>query len=184
MADLLSYLKDVGKNDIIFAYKGEINTQLLRSIVQSADAKMDEFGENLGFRKRVSGVLIEILQNVMRHGSNTKIGDLEYYPVMIIARHNDEYIIGTGNLITHQEKEFLENHINKVNSLNAEQLKEFYQEVLKNGAISSKGGAGLGIIDVARKAKDNRINYDFKEINNDYMFFSMFVSVQKPTRKS
>lgn len=183
MADILSYLKESGKNDIIFAYKGEINTQLLRSIVQSADAKMEEYGENIGFRKRVNGVLIEILQNVMKHGAAQTINDSEFFPVMIIAKHNDEYLIGTGNLITKSEKEFLENHINKVNSMNADELKEFYQEVLKHGTISSKGGAGLGIIDVARKAKDNHINYEFKEINNDFSFFSMFVSIQKPTKR-
>ncbi len=183
MADLLSYYKQIGIQNVIFAYKGEIDTQLLRNIIQAADQKMESFGDNLGFRKRVSSILIECLQNTIRHGVNdfAKFGDI--YPVVVISRYDGDYLIATGNIVHERDFEFLDAHLKKVNQLGVEGLKVFYQETLQNGKISTKGGAGLGIIDIARKAKDNKIAYNFQKIDEDHLFFSMFIEIQQPVRK-
>ena len=92
-------------------------------------------------------------------------------------------MIATGNTVHERDYEFLDAHLKKVNQLGVEGLKVFYQETLQNGKISTKGGAGLGIIDIARKAKDNKIAYNFQKIDEDHLFFSMFIEIQQPVRK-
>jgi len=184
MADILSYYKSIGKEDVIFAYKGEINTQLLRSIIQAADTKMDSLGEGLGFRKRVSGVLIEALQNIMRHGEKVIIDGKEVFPVIVIANQQHEYVIATGNVISTPEVEKLRTHIEKVNAMSPEEQRNLYNDQLKAGTISEKGGAGLGIIDIARKSKNNKVEFDFIQVNEEYYFFSMFVVIEQPKRKA
>ena len=56
-------------------------------------------------------------------------------------------------------------------------LKEFYMDTLTDGQRSSKGGAGLGFITVAMKAK-SKIEYTFETLNEDYLKFEMFCDMK------
>ena len=38
-----------------------------------------------------------------------------------------------------------------------------------------KGGAGLGIIDLARKS-GNKLNYEFNKVSNEYSFFCLTIT--------
>jgi hypothetical protein len=51
-------------------------------------------------------------------------------------------------------------------------------EVLTNGVISSKGGAGLGFITMAMKSK-NKLNYRVEKINEALSFFSVEVKIDR-----
>ena len=52
---------------------------------------------------------------------------------------------------TMKNVESLKDKITQVNSLDKDGLKSLYKDVIKGGELSSKGGAGLGFIDMARK---------------------------------
>ena len=47
-----------------------------------------------------------------------------------------------------------------------------------NGKLSEKGGGGLGLIDIAKKSR-NKLQYSFKEIDDDYSFFTLTVNILK-----
>ena len=73
---------------------------------------------------------------------------------------------------------FLKATIEKINTLNIEQRKGMYREILQNGEFSNKGGAGLGMIDIAIKA-NAQLNYDFKEYNNEDSFYVFQLNIHK-----
>ncbi|MGE3825971.1 MAG: DUF6272 family protein, partial [Bacteroidia bacterium] len=64
----------------------------------------------------------------------------------------------------------------RINSMTSEELKTLYKEILNNDQLSSKGGGGLGMIDIARKTGE-KLNFNFVEINNKYSFFSLNIKV-------
>ena len=66
--------------------------------------------------------------------------------------------------------------MDKINSLNKEELGEFYKTSLRNNTISDKGGAGLGLIEISRKS-GSKINYLFEPINNENSSFSLMVKI-------
>jgi hypothetical protein len=49
---------------------------------------------------------------------------------------------------------------------------------LNNGELSEKGGGGLGLIDIAKKSR-NKLQYSFREIDEDYSFFTLTVKILK-----
>ena len=61
----------------------------------------------------------------------------------------------------------MEGQLNKVNSLNRDELKELYRQVMDTEQFSSKGGAGFGLIDIARKSGE-KIDFSFNDLNDDY----------------
>ena len=60
--------------------------------------------------------------------------------------------------------------IDNINSLDKDGLKELHKFKMRETAISEKGGAGLGFIDIARKT-GNPLEYHFEPIDADNSFF-------------
>jgi len=159
-----------GEN-ILLAYRGEITTELLDAIYAMMDRQVR--GDNSAPEmKKVFHVLVESLQNVFHHQS----GREDDHPGFLIQMDGDSYKIITGNLITVEEAEILKKRIDEVNSLPKSELREHYQQALSESEFSGKGGAGLGIIEMARKS-GNKLNYEFTPVGDDCSFFSLAVTL-------
>ena len=134
-------------------------------------------------QKRVYHVMIECLQNITKHAA------LEPKPsnvsasrgILMVSRNQNEYQITTGNLIENNRINEVKNHIEYINSLDKAQLNEMYKKQMKEGKISSRGGAGLGLIDIKRKT-GQKLDYHFLPISDDSSFF-LFTSTIPRTIK-
>jgi hypothetical protein len=73
---------------------------------------------------------------------------------------------------------YLTEKIEKINSLSNDELKEMYKFILNYQKLSSKGGGGLGLIDIARKS-DKKLEYVFYPYNDNYYFYRLdiFISI-------
>ncbi len=67
-------------------------------------------------------------------------------------------------------------NIDQLNKLNKDELDDLYREKLRSGKISEKGGAGLGLVDLARESSD-KIFYEFIPINENISFFSLMIKI-------
>jgi len=170
----------MSEGEIIFAYKGDINRELLKNIIKMADNKMEVFDENRMVRKRVGSILIECLENIINYSENSG----EHPAILIIKRLADGYSIQVGNIVKQGIVTVIRDKIDKINGMDNAQLKQYYQQVLTEQGFGEKGGAGLGFIDIAKKAKDNKIWYDFRTINPEYCFFTSRVLVQGAAAKA
>ena len=110
--------------------------------------------------------MIEVFQNIVRHGEQEETNK-DYFGVRSIE---DSLNIYSSNQIDKNAHDFLSTKLKEINNLNVEELKSLYKEILKSGQISEKGGAGLGLIDMARKS-GNPIQYFFETLaDNKYQF--------------
>ena len=62
--------------------------------------------------------------------------------------------------------------------MDASEIKQLYRDTINNQDFSSKGGAGIGMIDMARKT-GNKLLYDFYDVkdNPGVVFFSFDVCI-------
>tara|TARA_B100000767_G_C19712325_1_gene513348 strand:+ start:730 stop:1239 length:510 start_codon:yes stop_codon:yes gene_type:complete len=165
-------------NDIMLSFKGDVTSEMLTSMLQIMEAKLDNLGEPSKMKRKVYNVLVECLQNLYHHRDEMKrIGiDEESAAIFMIGRNDKGYNIVTGNYILTERVESLRSKIDHVNSLDRDGLKTLYKKVLNNDERSQKGGGGLGIIDIARKSGQNLV-YDFMEVDNKYSFFSLYINI-------
>ena len=63
-----------------------------------------------------------------------------------------------------------------MNNATPEELKEMYKKQIKEGSISKKGGAGLGLIDIARKTGE-KLDYQFLQLDDKFLFFILKVEI-------
>lgn len=165
------------RNNILLSFKGEITSDLLTSILQIMENKMDNMQEEPRMKKKVYNVLVECLQNLYHHLDEiTDTDEKIRSAIFTIGKNNNKYSIVTGNYILNENINGLRNRLDEVNSLNRDELKEYYKKVLNNGEMSLKGGGGLGMIDIARKTGE-KLEYNFLEIDNKVSFFTLNIKV-------
>ena len=51
-----------------------------------------------------------------------------------------------------------------------------YKQIITNGQFSEKGGAGLGLVEMA-KITDQKIEYSFSEINGKFDYFRLILRI-------
>lgn len=161
--------------EVLFDFKGEIDNQVLKHILKSMDDRMEQLGEDRFMRKKINSILIECLQNLIFHAE--KATNDSQNPALRITRDGKRYQITTHNLIKQEKKPQLIGYIDKINAMNEDDLRNYYQEVLTNGKFNPQGGAGLGIINIARKTKEHKLTYQFHPSTEPYMMFEMNITV-------
>jgi len=63
-----------------------------------------------------------------------------------------------------------------VNGASKEELKAMYKRQMRDGKLSEKGGAGLGLIDIARKVNEP-LNYQFLNLDESHYLFILKVEI-------
>jgi hypothetical protein len=176
--DINEYYKQMLPDDIIISYKGAPSEELLNSILSIADIKLASIEQQSKLKKKVYHILVEVIQNVHHHYDldDHEAADDGGAIIFILARAERGYIICTGNYVPTSNVSTLKKYLETINTLSADELKEHYRKQLDQGTFSDKGGAGLGILDIARRSGE-RLDYEFKDMRNGNSFFSLKVKV-------
>ncbi len=181
----MNYIYDLHRammaQKLIIVYQGEFTQETTKSILAMAERNLDSSGEESGIKRKVFNVMVEALQNIVKHSSeaNSAAGSLvSQNAIFMIGKQADRYSIMTGNPIKKANTAELKRKLDDLNVLDKEGLKEMYKEIIKNTQISDKGGAGLGFVDMARKSGE-KLEFDFPEMDAEYSFFCLKVNVAR-----
>lgn len=183
--DIYDLFRKMDRNNIILSFKGEVTSELLTSILQIMENKLDDVEQNRKVRKKVYNILVECLQNLYHHIEDIENGEVSAPDVseedrrsaiFMIGKEGDRYSIITGNFILKEEEDKLRQRIDRINAMTREELKDHYKEVLNDGKLSEKGGGGLGMIDIAKKS-GQKLDYSFTPLDENNSFFSLNVKV-------
>lgn len=163
------------------SFTGTMNEDLLGSILNIIEEKLDKNEASSVIKKRVYNVMIECLQNLFHHSdqltqTDRSLEDHSTNAIFMISRQADRYKIVTGNFIVSSYMDNLKSKIEHINSLDSEGLKTHYLNTLNNGQLSDKGGGGLGLIDMARRS-GNKLDYDFYSLDDNTSFFTLGISI-------
>lgn len=179
----MNYIYDLHRTmlaqKLILVYQGEFTQESTKSILAMAERNLDTTGEDSSIRRKVFNVMVEALQNIVKHSDELIDGEVRSHAaIFLIGRDDKQYSILSGNPIRKENIKKLSAALEKINGLDKDGLKDLYKEIIKNTTISEKGGAGLGFVDMARKSGE-KLEYLFPEMNNDYAFFCLKVSVSR-----
>ena len=166
---------------LILVYEGDFTQETTKSILAMAERNIDSSGEDSSIKRKVFNVMVEALQNIVKHSDELVDGEMRSHAaIFLIGRESNRYTIMSGNPIRKANIPRLKQALEKINGLDKDGLKDLYKEIIKNTTISEKGGAGLGFVDMARKS-GSKLEFEFPEMSPDYCFFSLKVNVPRET---
>lgn len=181
----MNYIYDLHRtmasHKLILVYDGDFTQETTKSILAMAERNLDSSGEDSGIKRKVFNVMVEALQNIVKHSSEQGLtaGSLvSKAAIFIISKDEKRYCVMTGNPIPKASVAGLTKNLNDLNAKDKEGLKEMYKEIIKNTQISEKGGAGLGFVDMARKSGE-KLEFSFDNMDADYDFFCLKVNISR-----
>ena len=165
----------MSKRENILAHYGPLSYEEIGFLLNRMTAFVDKQGMNITIKKKVYSAMVESLENIYKHqdviSSNT-----DFQPRFSLFLDENELSLFASNSILKCKIPPLKEKLDKVNSLDKEGLKDLYKLTILSGNVSPKGGAGLGIINIA-KVSENHINYKFEPIDNDFSYFTINVTI-------
>lgn len=119
-------------------------------------------------QKRIPYLIAECFQNIIRHGIKDVIdGELKAHECFEVELSDNDLNIVSTNLLLNSDVEGLSHQLKIINNSSQEELKAMRFDIISNGKLSEKGGAGLGLIELARKS-ENSILHSITQINDEY----------------
>ncbi|MFP4461145.1 MAG: SiaB family protein kinase [Thermotogota bacterium] len=178
MDNMLDFKESLTKEGILISFNGSFSNSIIEEIGRAIRTYLHEEKLSGGIISDVFSVYIEQTQNIRNYielngMNNTVHGEA----VVIIAKKNGYYTISSGNSVKKDDVKQLTVYLNKLNGLDKKELRQLYKEQMRKPANPESRSAGLGLIDIARKASD-KIRYQFQNRDENYDFFNMFVTVK------
>ncbi|MCG8575969.1 MAG: SiaB family protein kinase [Flavobacteriales bacterium] len=125
-------------------------------------------------KRRMAFLISESFQNIIRHGDN-ELGNK--HSGLFGVRGVDPFLhIFSSNVITRESYIYLDESISNLNRLDDDELKEHYRTVLNEGKLTDKGGAGLGLIEMAKKSR-RPIQTQFIDLNDELYAFNLQIDL-------
>ena len=179
MISIHDFYNKMEEGNILLSFKGEVTSDLLTSVLQIMETKMETLSEPPKIKKKVYNILVECLQNLYHHiDEDNEESERDERSALFMIRKSDdgEYSIMTGNYMSINNVVLMQARLDRINNMSKDELKNYYKEVLNNGEMSAKGGGGLGMIDIARKS-GKKLEYKFNSVDNQFSFFSLNIKV-------
>lgn len=168
------------ENDIFaITFKGEISKEFLNEVFSVLEKNIDSNSTNGLQQKRTYLIVVECLQNMYHHldKEESEVDQQKRSGLFILRSDKNGMLqVVTGNLMKLEDEKSLRAMLDKINSMNPDQLKDQYLKILDHSKLSSKGGAGLGLIDIARKS-GQKLDYEFTKVSDKQVFFSLTVTL-------
>ena len=161
----------------ILSYQGPLSFSTIDRLLSEFKIASQEHEISFRTYKKMISVMIEALENVTKYSDEYQCGSTEkdgFCPKCYINRNTKTIELITSNPVRKRDVESLRSRIDNVNSQNSEELKNLYKSTITNGKFSSKGGAGLGFIEMA-KTTGNKLEYTFKELKGEFSLYTFRV---------
>ncbi len=170
---IIDIYKLMSKRNILLSYLGEITPDITNHLLQLLK-KSSILEEQIAVKKKLYKIMVECLENITRHSD---ILEKAIHPaIFLLTKSESHYHIITGNYLFNKNIPAIKELLDSINLLNKEEIKERHLKALSSNEISAKGGAGIGLIDIALKS-GNKLDYEIIPSDNDISFYILNAKV-------
>ena len=180
VSDISDFFNKIKNERTVLSYIGNLTPELVASIIQDLEDGLIKKNEDSKVVRKLYNVLVELLQNLYHHTDQVTPDEYAKNPssICVVDNNDNYYEIITGNYIKNDKVQSFQEHLSNINLLSKDELKDFYLDILDNGRKSNKDGAGLGMIDIARKTGD-KLHFEFIPVLNNYSLFILKTKILK-----
>ncbi len=161
------------RNRIMFVYRGIVTNVNSLSLLMLLEREMESSEFGFTGRKRLFMFVLESLQNISRHTSRN---DYARMSVVAYSKTENGYSVATGNVMDADNVPDLRKRLRQINRLDPKDVRSVYRKMLESAELSNKGGAGLGLMEMAKKT-GNKLDYDFIKLDDNYYYYVLSKTV-------
>ena len=171
--DLHALRTHFGRQRILLCFNGPITAPLIEEIGCALRKHMENFDASPSAIADVFSVYIEMAQNIRHYAQ--KHGSPHDIATMVISRDEaDHYVLCAGNVVDESTGQVLVSRIQNLAQLDKNELKAAFKTQLRMPRENLSQGAGLGLIDMARKASQP-LAATLQAVSDGHSLFSLRV---------
>lgn len=136
------------RGEVVFAHAGPLSHDEVTLLTGEAERYALAREEGVALRKRLLSVLVEGLENVYHHA--LAVEGRAAFAILMRSEAGYRFAFGNGTHMVTALK--LAQRVEVLNEMDEVDLKEHYLRLLALDARSEHGGAGLGLLTMARRA--------------------------------
>lgn len=160
LKELIDLYKTISLHRVLVSYQGAVSNEMvmyLGSVIEKKSSLSSKM-------KRVFGVFLEMAQNIMRYSEERAVADENNQPTgvgrIMVTETDTQIVISGSNAVTVEAMKSLQSQIDRLNGLTKDEQKSLFLERRKLPPPAGSVGAGLGLIEIARKS-DTQLEYLF-----------------------
>jgi len=178
--DITRVRQIMAEEGIVFSFSGLISQSMTEFMIETASKQFQEEGYDKTMTKSIFLIAIEQLQNIMNYSKQKIIkADNKYTsPGILVVGFDEEkkkYYVNSSNEIFEEDKAKISKKIDFINSLDTKEQRKYLREKLKSAEDTHDRGAGVGLIEMAKRSSE-KIEYFFGKIN-DKIYFDILVYI-------
>ncbi|MBK8393767.1 MAG: hypothetical protein IPL26_00770 [Leptospiraceae bacterium] len=167
---------EIKDHKVLVSFKGAISQEVLTEFGTMIKSSLSAETNT----KRIFAVFVELAQNILHYSSEQQpnLGGNAGVGIIVLKEKQNLFFLSSGNLVSNQSVEKIKAKCEKVNEMNKDQLKVYHQELIRGGRPDGSKGAGLGIVDIARKC-DSPVDCVVDFVDEKNSFLTLSVSFKK-----
>lgn len=182
--NMLDYYRMLKKHNVNIIYSGPVWADGVEGIGETLRKRLALDDLPLSASQSIFSVFVEQMNNMLMYSAEKEpFTSLEEKKLnistgaFILGAQGKKYFVQSGNLMKTDRIQPMKERIDYLNTLDKPQLRKFYKEQLKQeNSIPGSRGAGLGLIEIARRAS-SKIEYSFTPLEDGLTFFAMYVEI-------
>lgn len=177
--NLLNLQKTLDDYGVLISFSGRFSQEIIEELGDAVKKYLETDALSQTLIYNVFSVFIEQTQNIKNY-SVKKAGSLlgeriANSGIVAIGKSETGYFVTSGNLVENGDMPALTAKLEEIISLDKSGLKKLYKDQIKKDVIPGSG-AGLGLIDMARKS-GFPLEYSSTKISDELFFFNLQVQV-------
>ncbi|MEW5773004.1 MAG: biofilm regulation protein kinase SiaB [Thermodesulfobacteriota bacterium] len=174
--DLFDLRETFDQQQIMVCFNGPINAALIQEIGRALRDYLNLQQEKPTAVSDIFAVYIEMTQNIRRYAEQHPGLAGAANAVIVVSRDQGCYVVSAGNMVTPEDGEALTRRVAELAAMDGAALKATFKAQLRQPRESLGAGAGLGLIDIARKAA-SPLRSALRSVDAERSFFSLRVAL-------
>ena len=139
---------------ILLCFNGPITRSLIEEIGNALKNYLQAENAQPTAAMDIFGIYIELTQNIRHYVTRMGYGERDGSATVVVARDEQgRYLISAGNLVEPEDGRRLQQRVAELAGMDKTQLKSAYKAQLRRPRdADATSGAGLGLLDVARRS--------------------------------
>ena len=178
--EMLAFREELSRQGILFCYSGYMTEDVLSGIGITLKQKLAIENTDKKVARGVFSLFVEQVQNIIRYSAEVEptdkgpgdVGIELRYGLLTVGQKDGRHFVACANMVPRRDVERLRANLTRIQNMDQEGLKALYKEILKGETPEGSKGAGVGFVDIARRATHG-FEFDFTEVDDGFSYFSL-----------
>lgn len=175
--EFFEYHEEITAKGVFMTFSGVLTHDFMVKLAETLKDTMSLQNVDKNLILKIFSLVVEQAQNIIFYSAEklpaSSEGDGEMGGGTIsVGYENEHFFILCGNRIANENVEKLRGKLLPLQKMNKDELKQYYKEKRRVETEADSKGAGLGFIEMARKASQP-IEFAFRKLDENFSFFTL-----------